>query len=484
MVSGRMHDGRHSPFLRGPEGDHLAGMTVDGQRDWIEPVTSPGRFLTARRVVGYGLIAVFVGLPHLTIGGKPGILLDLAQRQFTFLGVTLHPTDNVILLAFGACVVITIFLFTAIFGRVWCGYGCPQTVYLELVFRPVETLCEGRAAVRRRRDAGPWTTERVTRKVVKWLIYLVISGFLAHVFVAYFLGAGHTWSLVGSDPWAHPGVVLTLLLVTGLMFLDFGFLREQTCTTACPYGRLQTVLYDPDTMIVGYDDRRGEPRGSRRRGQGDTGLGDCIDCGRCVTTCPTGIDIRKGLQMECVGCAQCIDACDDVMERIGKPKGLVRYTSEREIQSGERRLVRPRLFVYLALMIAAYGALVALVATRSDASIEILRGSRDPFRTLPTGEIANQLRARFTNNRPEDQSFTLSLVAPERGDLVVSQSPFVVGPYEVEAVDFVVKVPRDVFERGRATARIRVTSGTGLVIEKEHGLLGPYGRGAAAPVKK
>lgn len=470
-------EGRHGPFERGPQDEHLAGMTAEGRRDWIEPVTSPGRFLTARRIVGWALVAVFVGLPHLTIGGKPGVLLDLPDRQFTFLGATFHPTDNVILLALGACVFTTIFFVTAVFGRIWCGWGCPQTVYLEFVFRPIETLIEGRPAVRRRRDAGPWTADRALRKASKWLLYLLVAGFLAHVFVSYFIGAERMWSLVGSDPWASRHIVIALVVVTGLMFFDFAFFREQTCTTACPYGRLQTVLYDPDTVIVGYDEKRGEPRG-RRGAQSEGGaaaLGDCIDCSRCVTTCPTGIDIRKGLQMECVGCAQCVDACDDVMTRIGKPRGLVRYTSERELEGGERRLVRPRLFVYLAAVLLAYGAFVTLVVTRSDADVEVLRGSRDPFRTLPTGEVANQLRARVTNNRAEAQSFTIELLEPAGGALVTSVSPLRVEPDAIGHVDLVVTLPRSAFERGRATARFRVTSDRGFDVEKEKGLLGPYG---------
>jgi len=469
------HDERHSPYGRGPAEEHLAGMTAEGRRAWIEPVTSPGRFLAVRRAVGYALVALFVGLPHVTIGGRPGVLIDLPNRQFSFLGATFHPTDNLILLALGACVFATIFFVTAVFGRLWCGYGCPQTVYLEFVFRPLETLIEGRPAVRRRRDAGPWTADRAVRKGLKWAAYLLVAGFLAHVFVSYFVGADRLWSLVGSDPWAHGHIVLALLAVTALMFFDFALFREQTCTVACPYGRLQTVLYDPDTRIVGYDERRGEPRGKRGKHADERGLGDCIDCARCVVTCPTGIDIRKGLQMECVGCAQCVDACDDVMTRIGKPRGLVRYTSERELQGGAKRLLRPRLALYAVVLLVAYGAFTALLLGRSPADVEILRGSRDPFRLLPDGLVANQLRARVTNNLPEPQTFEFELVAPPGGELVTSVSPLPVAADGMEHVDLVVKLPRSAFERGRAKAEVRVRSDQGLDVTREKGLLGPYG---------
>ena len=466
--------GREGPYAPGPQDEHLAGMTAEGRRAWIDPVTSRGRFLAIRRVVGYTLIALFVALPHVTIGLRPAVLIDLPNRLFSFFGATFHATDSVILLAFGACVFTTVFFVTAVFGRIWCGYGCPQTVYLELVFRPIEALVEGRPAVRRRRDAGPWTAGRIARKALKWTIWLAVCAFLAHVFVSYFIGAERTWALLGTDPRANPHVLIAVVLVTGLMFLDFAAVREQTCTAACPYGRLQTVLYDPDTRIVGYDVRRGEPRGKRGRKADETGLGDCIDCGRCVTTCPTGIDIRRGLQMECVGCAQCVDACDDVMTRLGKPRGLVRYTSERELDGGGRRLRRPRLAVYLVALVAAYTAFVAVVATRSDAAVELLRGSRDPFRALPTGEVANQLRARFTNNLPEAQTFSVELLEPAGGSLVTSIAPFRVGPNGVDSVDLVVTLPRSVFRKGRATARLRVTSDRGWSAEKEKALLGPY----------
>jgi cytochrome c oxidase accessory protein FixG len=360
-------------------------------------------------------------------------------------------------------------------GRLWCGYACPQTVYLEFVFRPLETLFEGRPAARRRRDAGPWTADRVTRKLLKWTAYLVVAGFLAHVFVSYFIGAERMWSLVGSAPWANRHLVFALVAVTGLMFFDFAFFREQTCTVACPYGRLQTVLYDPDTLLVGYDERRGEPRGKRGKSADEAGLGDCIDCGRCVVTCPTGIDIRRGLQMECVGCAQCIDACDDVMTRIGRPRGLVRYTSERELEGGTRRLLRPRLALYAVVLLAAFGAFGVLLLTRSPADVEILRGSRDPFRVLPDGQVANQLRARVTNNQPEPQTFTFELLAPAQGALVTSVSPLTVAGDGMEHVDLVVTLPRSAFAKGRAMAEVRVSSDRGLDVVKEKGLLGPYG---------
>ncbi|MCK6548777.1 cytochrome c oxidase accessory protein CcoG [Myxococcota bacterium] len=456
-----------------PEEEHLAGFTIDGQRRWIDPVVSPGRFLRARTVVGASLIALFVGLPHVDVGGQPAILLDLANRRFSFFGTTLHPTDNLILLAFGATVVISVFLFTTIFGRVWCGYGCPQTVYMELVFRPIETLVEGKAAERRRRDAGPWTSERVLRKSAKWAIYLLIALFVSRSFISYFVGWDHLWPIAGSLA-EQRGATGATVVVTALMFVDFAFFREQMCTTACPYGRLQSVLFDKETLIIGYDARRGEPR---TKGKAKVGApaGDCIDCGRCVVTCPTGIDIRKGVQLECVGCAQCIDACDDVMVRIGKPRGLVRYASERELTEGKRRFLRPRTIVYLSILTAVLTGFAVSISTRAPAQISLFKGSNEPFRVLADGRIQNKLRLRVTNQTHDATEFTVTLTAPAAAELVVTKRPLTVGPDEVETTELTIRSPAHVFSGGRAEAHIHVRSSQGFEVDREMLLLGPVG---------
>lgn len=465
---------RHRPFERSSEEDQPAGLSLEGTRRWIDPVPSRGRFHSARRIVAIALLAMFLGLPHLSIGGKPALLLDLAHRQFTFLGLTLLPTDTVLLMVFGAGFVITVFFFTAVFGRIWCGWTCPQTIYLEWVFRPLETLVEGPPAVRRRRDAGGWTADRLRRKATKYAAYVVVGALMAATFAAYFV----SWDGVVAalaDPAQGKGTLLAIGLVTALEVLDFAFLREQMCTLACPYGRLQNVLYDADTLLVGYDATRGEPRGRLERGDGPRTHGDCIDCGRCVQTCPTGIDIRRGLQMECVACTQCIDACDDVMVRIGRPRGLVRYASQRELAGGRLRFVRPRLLVYAAILLAVYVVFWFLLLGRPAGSVEILRGSTSPFQELSTGQVASQLRMRFTNHLATNQAFSVSLEAPAGAELAGGDEPLVVGPGEVETLTVAVKTPRSEFSDGRVTARFVIRSDAGLTVEREHLLLGPYG---------
>ncbi len=463
------------PFAVAPATELLASLSADGSRRWIDPQPSRGRFWRIRLAIGWALIALFVGLPHVTLGGHPGIFLDLATRQFTFFGVTLRPTDNLLLAALGATVIITVFAVTALWGRLWCGYACPQPVYLELVFRPLERLCEGSPLERARRARGGWTWERRVRLAAKWSAFTIVALLLALTFVSYFTSWPVLWQALTQAPLEHRGLLFATAFTGGLVLFDFGWFREQMCTVACPYGRLQTVLYDRDTVIVGYDARRGEPRGTvRARRDAAQGLwGDCVDCLKCVRTCPTGIDIRRGLQMECIGCAQCIEACDEVMDKLGKPRGLVRYTSLAEQSGARRRLARPRLLLYLGLLGAAGGALGALAVGRAPADVEILRSAREPFRTLPTGEIANLLRLRLTNHRPAPQTFAVTLDAPTEGRLTLSQEPVVVAPNQIATVEAVVKLPEQAFTAGRLPARFTIRSDADFSAEEEFLLLGP-----------
>jgi cytochrome c oxidase accessory protein FixG len=462
---------RASPFSAAPEQDLLYSQTADGSRKWIDPIVMRGRFWKIRVGLGWVMIGLFVALPQLTIAGKPGVFLDLARRQFTFFGVTFHPTDNLVLLAFGAVTIVTGFVVTALFGRLWCGYGCPHPIYLEFVFRPIERFLEGKPAAMRRRNKGPWTAGRAARKGAKWAIFVLISLLLSMTFVSYFVGWDALWFGLLHDPGSNKGALFAWLAISLLVFFNFVYFRDQMCTVACPYGRLQTVLYDPNTIIVGYDAKRGEPR-KKKPAPGDP-AGDCIDCGLCVRTCPTGMDIRRGLQMECIGCAQCIEACDKIMLKVGRPPGLIRYTSLRELETGESRFLRFRVFIYGALFLVALGALTNLIISREVADIEVLRGGREPYRLLSGGDVANILRIRVTNREQKKQSFTVKLLKP-KGQLVVSQSPFSVPGGKIATLDVVARVNVGQFKRGQASAVFMVQSDAGFELKEEFVLLGPY----------
>jgi cytochrome c oxidase accessory protein FixG len=319
----------------------LPTLNVDGSRRWVRPKLFTGKYHGRRRVTAYLLIALFASLPFIHIGGKPAILLDVMRREFSLFGATFYATDGVLLMLLFLSIFIGIFWISAVYGRVWCGYGCPQTVYLEFLFRPIERWLEGTRGQQQKLDREGANA----RRVVKYAIYAVLSMLLGNLFLSYFVGVEQLSHWLSHSPFEHPAPFLVMFVTAGLVFFDFTYFREQMCTIICPYARLQSVLLDKSSLIVGYDAERGEPRGSRKK----EGTGDCIDCKACVIACPTGIDIRDGLQLECVACAQCVDACDGVMTKIKKPLGLIRYASQSELRKEPRKAeLRPRLLIYPA----------------------------------------------------------------------------------------------------------------------------------------
>ncbi|RAL23109.1 cytochrome c oxidase accessory protein CcoG [Lujinxingia litoralis] len=453
------------PILESPDAV-LSTMDKDGKRRWIYPTLSPGRFLNARRLVGFVLIAFFVALPWINIADKPAIFLNLTGGEFTFFGLTLHATDTVLLMVFLLTILLSVFFFTALFGRVWCGWGCPQTVYLEFVFRPIERLIEGKESARRRRDQGPWTGEKVARKGLKLVVFGALSLFLAHTFVAYFVSWPELLRWMSLSPTEHPGYFATMAITTALIFFDFGYFREQMCTITCPYARFQSVLMDRHSLIVSYDPNRGEPRGKRKRAKSAgpidldqplARLGDCIDCGACVRTCPTGIDIREGLQMECISCTQCVDACDSIMDAIDKPRGLIRYTSENAIAQKPTRVIRPRTVAYGVLLVVLSSVLVALIGQRSPLEVDIGRMPGPAFTELADGQIANRLRVRLRNRTGEDRQATLRLSEPAGAQVrVVGPQTISLNSGELSRFEVWVTAPPEALPDGSATATFEV----------------------------
>ncbi len=460
--------GAELPLLE-PEEQVLSTLNRDGSRRWLRPRLFRGRFWQARRLTAYGLIALFSLLPHLRVAGKPMVLIDLVNREFTLVGFTFLPTDTVLLALLMIGLFVTIFLMTALLGRVWCGWACPQTVYLEFVYRPLERFFNGGPGYRSPLAKLP----NEIRTILRLLVYLLVSLFLAHTFLAYFVGTERLWDWMQRSPLEHPTPFLIMFATTAAMMFDFTYFREQTCIVACPYGRFQSVMLDRDSLIVTYDEQRGEPRAKPSRNRGEAG--DCIDCSLCVTTCPTGIDIRKGLQLECVACTQCIDACDTVMDKIGKPRGLIRYSSQRSVEEGTSRLLRPRVIFYPLILVAvATGFFFKLSGMRS-ADVHLTRGQGSPFSLTTEGAVQNALQLKITSRAKEPRTYHVEVLDPAGADLVYDADGFHLAPREMARETILIKLPPEAFTQGICLATLRVFDQEGGFSEElQYKLIGPH----------
>jgi cytochrome c oxidase accessory protein FixG len=441
----------------------LSTLNQDGTRNILHPKLARGRFLRHRRIVGYSLIALFVLLPRIRIGGRPALLIDLVTREISAFGAVFRPSDGFLLALLGVTVVSAVFLVTALFGRVWCGWGCPQTVYLEHVFRPIERWLEG--------PRGHRAT--LPRRIAKLAIYAALAFALANVFLAYFVGTDRLERWVFGSPLEHLAGFGIVMGVSALIMFDFTWFREQTCIVACPYGRLQAVLLDEQSLIVGYDAKRGEPRAQPKKKTANAG--DCADCGACVAVCPTGIDIRDGLQMECIGCAQCIDACDTVMDKLGRKHGLIRYTSKDELAGKRRRILRTRTVVYPVLLAVASIALVWKVSHRASTEVWIERISGPSFVELPDGRISAQVRIKLENESDLPRTYHFSLVDTPRAELRSALPTWQARPRKSIDVPLFIDLPRDAFHRGELKVKIRIDDDAGFERIVQATLLGPDG---------
>ncbi|WP_200976977.1 cytochrome c oxidase accessory protein CcoG [Echinicola sp. 20G] len=393
--------------------DSLSTVKEDGKRNWVYPKKVRGFFYKWRTYLSWLLLGfLFVG-PFLKIGGKPFLLLNIFERRFVIFGQVFWPQDTHILLFLLLIFFVFIILFTVVFGRVFCGWACPQTLFMEMVFRKIEYWIEGDASQQKKLNAMPWNQEKVLKKGAKMGAFLLVSLLIAHTVMAYLIGVDKTLSTVSSPPTDNLTGFLGLMAFTGIFFFVFAWFREQVCTVVCPYGRLQGVLLDTNSINVSYDYVRGEPRGKIKKNQFDEiPKGDCVDCSLCVQVCPTGIDIRNGVQMECVNCTACIDACDEVMIKVKRPTGLIRYASENGIKDGNQKLLTPRVMGYSFVLMLLIGAFIGLLVTRTELSATITRFRGMTYQERTDGQISNLYEVTFINKTFDTQNVQIKADDP------------------------------------------------------------------------
>lgn len=402
------------PDKKLPNLDSVTTVNDDGSHYVLHPADVSGPFMFARRVFALLLLVVYIALPWITINEAPAVFLDIAKRQFHFFGITLSPQDLWVLFFAITGTGFALFFITALLGRLWCGWACPYTVFLEHVFRRIERFIDGDSTARKKLDKAPWKFPKIWRRILKHGLFVIVSALLAHVFLSYFVSLERLYGYVHESPLNHLASFGTVAFLTAAFYFCFAHFREQFCIMVCPYGRLQSAMTDDDTIIIGYDETRGEPRGKAS----DPKAADCIDCRRCVNVCPTGIDIRNGLQLECIGCAACIDACDDIMTKLDRPKGLVRYDSLNGLAGKKRRIIRPRVFLYAFLGLLGLGALtIAAVNKAKPYNVTVSRMAGPPY-LVDGSAVRNNYQLLLANKRNQPASFVVTLVdAPEGYEL-------------------------------------------------------------------
>ena len=383
----------------------LGSIHSDGSKKILHPADVSGRFTRLRRAVAAVLLIVYVSLPWIPVNGFPAVFLDVQERRFHFFGLTLATQDLWVFFFLISGLGFSLFFVTSLLGRVWCGWTCPYTVFLEHLFRRVERLIDGDAPARRQLDAAPWSPKKITKRVVKHTLYILMATGIAHVFLSYFISIKGLYAMMQLSPQAHATAFGVVVFLTVALYFCFSWFREQFCVIMCPYGRMQSALVDDNSINIGYDRKRGEPRGKVT----DPGAGACINCNRCVQVCPTGIDIRNGLQLECIGCAACVDACDDIMTKVGRDTGLIRYASLKQLNGGKTRLIRARTIFYTVMTILGASVFAYRASHIEPMFANAMRMSSGSAFNLFNGSIRNQFMVRVINKRNQPSSYTVSV---------------------------------------------------------------------------
>ena len=455
--------------------DSIATVDEKGKRIWIYPKKPKGRYTRARIWVTVILLALLFSGPFIKIGGQPLLLFNIFERKFVIMGIAFWPQDFYL---FGLAMItffVFIILFTVVFGRVWCGWACPQTIFMENVFRRIEYWIEGDAKQQRKLDQSPWTTDKIIKKVSKQLIFLLISVIIAHTLMAYLIGWEQVRDIVTASPYEHWGGFIATVFFTLLFYWVFAYFREQACIAVCPYGRLQGVLLNKDSMAVAYDFVRGEPRGKLKKGEIQEGKGDCIDCKLCVHVCPTGIDIRNGTQLECVNCTACMDACDEVMDKIDRPRGLIRISSYNNIVEGKKSVFTTRVIAYMIVLTLLVSLVTTLMLNRSDIDATALRTPGQLYTKTESGDIQNLYNILLVNKTFDAVTVEIRLKDIPEAELVIAGGNIVdIGSNSTKELTVFVTLPPEKVDGAKTEIVFEVVRDGEVVETSKTNFLGPF----------
>ncbi len=454
--------------------DSLATVTKEGKRIWIYPKKPSGKFYNARNIVTIFLLLFLFGAPFIEVNGHPFILLNILERKFIIFGIAFGPHDFHLFVLAMISIIVGIFLFTVVYGRLFCGWVCPQTIFMEMVFRKIEYWIEGDASRQRTLDKAPWDAEKILKKSSKHIIFFTLSFLIANTFLAYVIGVDQLFDIITDPPSQHLGGLTAITIFSGVFYFIFAKFREQVCTLVCPYGRLQGVMLDQNSIVIAYDYIRGEPRGKIKKGE-QRHNGDCIECHLCVDVCPTGIDIRNGTQLECVNCTACIDACDMVMEKVGFPKKLIRYASKNEIETRKRKIFTPRAIGYTVVLILLVGIMTALFLNRTDVELTILRTPGLLYQEQRDNKISNLYDVKIINKTFDSFPAHLELTNIN-GEIKLIGKDLQVEPQGVAEAKFLVILDEDQIKTLNTPLEIAVKSGEKVIDVIQTNFLGKVER--------
>ncbi len=417
--------------------DKLTTVSTEGKRVWVYPKKPSGRHYNYRKIIAAILLAFFFVAPFIKYKGDPILLLNVIERKFIIFGVIIWPQDFYLIVLSIISLIVFIILFTVIFGRIFCGWVCPQTIFMEFVFRQIEYLIEGDFHKQKKLDRQSWNFEKIWKKTLKHIVFYLIAFLIANTFLAYLIGIDQLKLLVTDGPFQHAYSFMAVVIFSGVFYFIFAFFREQVCTIACPYGRLQGVLLDEKSIVVAYDYKRGEPKGKYNplEDREKTGKGDCIDCLSCVTVCPTNIDIRNGTQLECINCTACMDACDAIMDKVKLPQGLIRYDSEKGISERKQTIFTPRAIAYSVFLTALLILVGTLFTLRTDFETTILRQRGTLYQEYGPDSYSNIYQIDVVNKTRKSHKVEVKLLHPE-GKVISMGDSIVVGKGESKTGNF------------------------------------------------